>query len=137
MGDVVSFADWLESRERQNVETYFGNSPQSLLASVLETALKGTGANYAVCRGNGVREDRPDDHFGLCPTCHRTDGYLNVGRDHWFICVEHQVTWRAGANIFSDWRGETQAQQLRNARKLERYRVVKPFYWPESGEAQP
>ena len=24
-------------------------------------------------------------YFGLCPTCHKTDGYLNVGSSHWFV----------------------------------------------------
>jgi hypothetical protein len=31
-----------------------------------------------------------DGYFGLCPICKKTDGYVNVGRSHWFICEEHQ-----------------------------------------------
>ena len=29
---------------------------------------------------------RVDNNFGGCPTCHKTDGFLNIGRDHWFVC---------------------------------------------------
>jgi hypothetical protein len=50
-------------------------------------------------------------YFGLCPTCHKTDGYLNVGRSHWFVCDEHRTKWCAGANLFSSWREETEAEQ--------------------------
>jgi hypothetical protein len=42
-----------------------------------------------------------DGHFGLCPTCHQSDGYLNIGRGHWFRCDTHRVYWFAGSNLFA------------------------------------
>ena len=52
-----------------------------------------------------------DIYFGACPGCGRSDGYLNDGPDHWFICVEHRLKWRVGMNLFSDWRDETQVEK--------------------------
>ena len=52
-----------------------------------------------------------DDYFGVCPICHKTDGYVNVGRTHVFYCKEHKVSWCAGANLFSTWRYETEEEQ--------------------------
>jgi hypothetical protein len=40
------------------------------------------------------------DYFGDCPTCGRNDVYLNAYRSRIF-----------GANLFSSWRGETEAEQ--------------------------
>jgi hypothetical protein len=50
-------------------------------------------------------------YFGVCPTCHKTDGYINIGRGHWFYCKEHSVTWLIGSNLFSSWRDQTEEQQ--------------------------
>jgi hypothetical protein len=47
---------------------------------------------------------RVDNCFGGCPTCHETDGFLNIGRDHWFVCHRHRVKWHVGSNLFSGWR---------------------------------
>src|SRR5262245_42500917 len=44
------------------------------------------------------------DYFGVCPVCRTSDGYLNVGRDHWFVCHEHGQRWCAGSNLFSSWK---------------------------------
>ena len=52
-----------------------------------------------------------DDYFGLCPVCLHTDGYINIGKDHWFFCKEHKAKWRAGSNLFSAWRDETEDSQ--------------------------
>jgi hypothetical protein len=54
-----------------------------------------------------------DDYFGVCPHCGKNDGFINVGRSHWFFCKEHRVKWCAGANLFSSWRHETEAEQRR------------------------
>ena len=40
---------------------------------------------------------RVDNHFGGCPTCHKTDGFLNIGRDHWFVCHHHRTKWCVGS----------------------------------------
>ncbi len=52
--------------------------------------------------------------FGGCPGCGNTDGYLNVGPDHWFFCHRHKTKWRAGSNLFSGWRDENEETWLRN-----------------------
>jgi len=56
--------------------------------------------------------DESSDHYwGKCPQCGDNDGYLNIGRGHWFYCQEHRTRWYAGANLFDSWKGETEAEQ--------------------------
>jgi hypothetical protein len=50
---------------------------------------------------NRDREAMNEDYFGVCPTCGSNDGFLIIGRDHWFICKEHRVKWLVGSNLFS------------------------------------
>ena len=76
-----------------------------------------------------------DEYFGGCPECGNSDGYLNVGRNHWMTCDEHRTTWPIGANLFSSWHDETEADWQRNEAKLKTYRVVDPIY-PEPTEAE-
>lgn len=76
-----------------------------------------------------------NSHFGLCPMCKRTDGFLNAGRGHWFVCHEHRVRWFVGSNLCSAWRDETEDQQ-RHAYDVEpgwgAYRDVDPWRaWQE------
>jgi hypothetical protein len=73
---------------------------------------------------------RAEDHFGLCPICRRTDGYLNAGRTHVFFCEEHRVCWTAGSNLFSSWRHETDEEQRAAFERIEGFREVTPFFWP-------
>ncbi len=54
-----------------------------------------------------------DDYFGVCPECGDYDGYANVGRSHWFYCTKHKTKWCVGSNLFSDWREQTQEEQIR------------------------
>jgi hypothetical protein len=56
--------------------------------------------------GNGF-----DDYFGVCPHCHRRDGFINIRRGQWFYCREHKLKWWAGSNLFSSWRDETEEEQ--------------------------
>lgn len=56
-------------------------------------------------------EPARDDDWGLCPTCGKTDGYINVGRGHWFYCQEHKKKWFVGSNLFSSWKDETEDEQ--------------------------
>jgi hypothetical protein len=51
------------------------------------------------------------ERFGACPTCHKNDGYINSGKSHWFMCVEHRVKWCPAANLFSSWMYETAEEQ--------------------------
>lgn len=69
-----------------------------------------------------------NDECGLCPVCRRSDGYLNTGRDHWFVCERHRVCWCAGSNLFSTWRDQTEADWRANAAALAGFRVVAPFH---------
>jgi len=50
-------------------------------------------------------------YFGCCPICGRNDGYMNIGKGHWFYCKEHKVKWCVGANLFSSWQHETEGEQ--------------------------
>lgn len=61
------------------------------------------------------------NYFGGCPQCGGNDGYVNAGRTHVCFCLAHRVSWIAGANIFSDWRHETEAEQR------ERYKIIEGF----------
>jgi len=75
-------------------------------------------------------DERMDGYWGLCPVCHKTDGYVNVGREHWFICIEHKNKWPIGENLFSSWKYETQEDQRRRQQELgfDSFAEVGPFY---------
>ena len=64
--------------------------------------------------------------FGGCPHCGDTDGFINVGRDHWFICDSHKTKWCIGSNLFSSWREEDEATWHQNQFKLAEYTEVVP-----------
>jgi hypothetical protein len=66
--------------------------------------------------------------LGGCPHCQSNDGWLNIGRDEWAICHRHQVKWRLGSNLFSDWKNETEEDWTRNRYRLDRYMTVEPVY---------
>jgi hypothetical protein len=70
------------------------------------------------------------DYFGGCPTCGKNDGYLNAGRTHVFYCEAHRVSWIYGANIFSDWCDETEAEQIEKYKLIEDFERVEPL-WPD------
>ncbi len=53
------------------------------------------------------------NYFGGCPICGKTDGFINVGSSHWFMCAEHKTKWCVGANLFSGWKEQTVAEQRR------------------------
>jgi hypothetical protein len=76
---------------------------------------------------------RTDLHFGACPHCGKTDGYLNIGPDHWFVCDKHRTSWFAGSNLFPGWEDDTPAIALNRA-KVASYRVVQPIY-PDASTA--
>lgn len=68
-----------------------------------------------------------DPKFGRCPTCGRNDGYLNLGREHWFKCDEHGLKWWGGENLFSTWRDETSEIWKSNDELLGDYLEVEPL----------
>ena len=65
-----------------------------------------------------------DVYWGVCPHCKRNDGYLNLGRGHWFLCHRHRVRWCAGDNLFSTWRHETLADWRDNFARIGEYAVL-------------
>jgi hypothetical protein len=67
--------------------------------------------------------------WGVCPVCRDNDGYLNVGRNHWFFCREHKTKWCVGSNLFSGWRRQTEAEQQFWCEKLNfgSYEEVHPY----------
>jgi|HubBroStandDraft_4_1064222.scaffolds.fasta_scaffold283101_3 hypothetical protein len=79
-----------------------------------------------------------DDAFGLCPVCHKTDGFANAGRSHRFYCKEHKTSWHVGGNLFSSWRGQTEDEQRRiwNEIGLEDFEDVKPYVHPRGAASK-
>lgn len=66
------------------------------------------------------------DSFGVCPHCGRNDGYLNVGRAHYFICHQHKMKWWIGDNLFSSWRHESETDFQDNRELLQSYQEIDP-----------
>jgi hypothetical protein len=60
-----------------------------------------------------AEERANESYFGGCPQCGKNDGYVNAGRTHIFFCKAHRTKWIFGANIFSDWRDQTEDEQRR------------------------
>ncbi len=113
--------------QHTNIETYLpGKIPPIELAT---TPIKKVDAKE---EGNVValRPQRivTDQGFGGCPECGETNGYLNVGRDHWFFCDTHKTRWRAGSNLFSACSEETEAEWQLNENRLAAYSIVKPIH---------
>ena len=70
----------------------------------------------------------PDNCFGGCPYCGENNGFLNIGRGHWFFCDQHKTTWLFGSNIFSSWREEDEETWQQNDLKLSQYITVEPIF---------
>lgn len=66
-------------------------------------------------------------HCGGCPVCGKNDGYLNVGAEHWFICIHHKTKWMIGENLFDSWMNQTVAQHLSAEQILRAYQEVSPY----------
>jgi hypothetical protein len=68
--------------------------------------------------------------WGGCPECGDNDGYVDIGKSHWFLCRAHKAMWFAGANLFSSWHGETEAEQRARYDELglDDYRDVIPVH---------
>lgn len=61
---------------------------------------------------------------GYCPECGRSDGILNVGREHWGRCSRHRVCWLVGENLFSSWKDEGPETWRANVAKMAGFVVV-------------
>jgi hypothetical protein len=77
--------------------------------------------------------DSTPEFFGGCPVCLSNNGYLNIGRNHWFYCTAHRVKWNRGENLFSTWRMENEEDWRKNQELLTDYETVQPVFppWPE------
>ena len=75
-----------------------------------------------------------DDYFGGCPYCGANDGYMNVEREHWFICNRHKTKWLIGSNLFSGWKDEDETEWTRNEYRLENYMEVEPILPQEESD---
>lgn len=64
-----------------------------------------TEAELSQAERNGVAFD------GGCPRCGTNDGYVNIGRSHWFYCADHKVMWCVGQNLYSSWKYQTESEQ--------------------------
>lgn len=64
---------------------------------------------------------------GICPKCGKTDGFVNLGKEHWFICRDHKYKWFAGVNLFEGWENQTVAQTESIDLMLSRYKEVMPL----------
>jgi hypothetical protein len=66
-------------------------------------------------------------HCGLCPSCGKTDGFVNLGKEHWFICRDHKSKWFGGVNLFEGWENQTVAQAESIELMLNSYKEVVPI----------
>lgn len=68
-------------------------------------------------------------HFGGCPKCGdgQNDGFLNIGRGHWFVCHIHRLKWWGGSNLFRNWRHEDEFIWRENYDLLKDYEEAEPF----------
>lgn len=78
-----------------------------------------------VCNETG---DNAVDYFGACPVCGRSDGYLNVYCEHWFVCHAHQRKWEVKAGTFPTWEREDAGVWRANQELLMTYLSVVPIY---------
>lgn len=65
--------------------------------------------------------------YGGCPHCRKHDGYLNIGREHWFVCKKHKTKWYCRGQ-FTDMKYETPEGWDRNTEYLKNYQEVEPIY---------
>ena len=72
-------------------------------------------------------EIQSNTHFGSCPLCGKSDGYVNLGKEHWFICRDHKKKWYAGSNLFEGWKEQTVAQALSVSALLDGYTEVSAY----------
>lgn len=71
-----------------------------------------------------------NEYFGGCPECGDADAGFNIGRSHYSVCTTHKTVWGIGANLFSSWHDETEADWDANRAKYADYRMVKPVHAP-------
>ncbi len=68
------------------------------------------------------------EYFGGCRICGKNDGYLNLGREHWFVCHTHRMRWCWGSNLVSSWRFENESDWKKNWERIGGYQKCKPWF---------
>ena len=66
--------------------------------------------------------------FAGCAHCDSTDGYINIGQGHWFVCHKHRMQWYIGCDIFADWKEQTEEQQRAIHSNFADYQVIRPIF---------
>lgn len=74
-----------------------------------------------------MQETQYSMHCGVCPLCGKTDGFVNLGKEHWFICRDHETKWFAGVNLFEGWQNQTVAQAQSIEAMLDKYKEITPI----------
>ena len=72
--------------------------------------------------------DEQWDYFGTCPHCRCHDGYLNIGRQHWYFCQIHRTKWWIGENLLSSWREPSKEEWHENRDYLAEFVDVEPVH---------
>jgi hypothetical protein len=130
MTDKIALEDWIYREAQYTPDGYYiwRNDHKAARERALREALRVLPEDALSLLGITIPENRTcdfdhpdsratandngfDDYFGVCPHCHKHDGFINIGRGHWFYCREHKVKWCAGSNLSSSWRNETEGEQ--------------------------
>ena len=56
-----------------------------------------------------------------CQGCGEKGTWLNVGPDHWCVCVDCELKWPIGTNLVPSWHDESEEQWKRDAKLLAGY----------------
>ena len=88
-------------------------------------------------RNSDTQKKYFENYFGGCPECGGTNGYLNIGPDHSFICHDHKTKWWAGNNLMADWEEENGEIWKANRETLKDFREVKPVEVVNDSDFEP
>ena len=95
----------------------------------MQSTLQAKPAGCQVTRPADVSSTKVIEYeFGVCPKCLRNDGFLNIGRDHWYHCRTHKLKWWVGSNLFSEWTFQDESTWRANAEFLASYTEIKEFH---------
>lgn len=95
--------------------------------------------NETGSKKNREPADEDEAYWGLCPICLHNNGYLNLRREHWYVCHEHRFRWCIGANLFSTWKFESPEDWAENWEIIKDYAEIEPVLpeFPNAGDEEP
>lgn len=76
-----------------------------------------------------IAELREKNYFGACSVCGSSAGYLNIERNHFYICHKHKKRWNVGSNLFSSWHNENEQIWKKNWKKISKYDEITGDEW--------